>query len=115
MTLNISPAVPALLPAVACAPWCVDGTGHTDSHYPEDQVCRSETVEVELSRQPLVEVGEDAWRRDSVHLYLLRHPGASTPTVEVYRGELGESVTLAIDEAEALSSALMAAVLSARG
>ena len=114
MTIDISSAVPAL-PAVVCAPWCVDGTGHTDVHYPEDQVCRSETVEVELSRPPLVEVGDDSWRRDSVHLYLLRHAGASTPTVEMYRGELGESVSLALDEAEALGSALLAAVRSARG
>jgi hypothetical protein len=113
MTLNTSSPIPGL-PAVACAPWCVDGTGHTDAHYPEDQVCRSETVEVELSRPPLVEVGDDSWRRDSVHLYLLRHAGASTPTVEMYRGELGESVSLALDEAEALSSALLAAVRSAR-
>jgi len=49
-----------------------------------------------------------------VHLYLLRHAGASTPTVEMYRGELGESVSLALDEAEALGSALLAAVRSAR-
>ena len=114
MTIDISSAVPAL-PAVVCAPWCVDGTGHTDVHYPEDQVCRSETVEVELSRPPLVEVGDDSWRRDSVHLYLLRHPGATSPTIEMYRGELGESVSLALDEAEALSSALLTAVRSARG
>ena len=113
MTIDISSAVPAL-PAVVCAPWCVDGTGHTDVHYPEDQVCRSETVEVELSRPPLVEVGDDSWRRDTVHLYLLRHPGASSPTIEMYRGELGASVSLALDEAEALSSALLAAVRSAR-
>lgn len=114
MTLSTPSTVPAL-PAVACTPWCVDGTGHTDSHYPEEQVCRSETVEVELSRPPLVEVGEDSWRRDSVHLYMLRHAGASAPTVEMYRGELGESVSLTVDEAEALSAALMAAVRSARG
>lgn len=112
MTLNTS--APAL-PPVTCAPWCVDGTGHTDAHYPEEQVCRGETVEVELSRPPLVEVGNDSWRRDTVHLYLLRHPGASSATVEAYRGELGESVSLALDEAEALSAALMAAVRSARG
>ena len=114
MTLNISAPIPAL-PAVACAPWCVDGTGHTDAHYPEDQVCRGETVEVELTRQPLVEVGEGAWQRDAVHLYLLRHAGASAPTVEIYRGELGESVSLSIDEAEALSAALRTAARSARG
>jgi uncharacterized protein DUF6907 len=114
MTLNISSQAPTL-PAVACAPWCVDGAGHTDALYPEDQVCRGETVAVELARQPLVEVGEDSWRRDSVHLYLLRHAGASAPTVEMYRGELGESVSLTVDEAEALSAALLAAVRSARG
>lgn len=114
MTLNPSFPAPAL-PAVACTPWCVDGTGHTDAHYPEDQVCRSETIEVELSRPPLVEVGEGSWRRDTVHLYLLRQAGASTPTVEMYRGELGESVSLALDEAEALSSALSEAVRNARG
>ena len=28
------------LPAVSCASWCIDGTGHTDAPFPEDQVCR---------------------------------------------------------------------------
>ena len=107
--------LPTGLSPVACASWCIDGTGHVDAHYPEDQVCRSETAEVVLTRPPLVEVGVDSWQRDSVHLYLLRHAGATRPTVEVYRGELGESVSLTLDEAEALSSALAEAVRSARG
>ncbi|HEV2797265.1 MAG TPA: hypothetical protein VGV65_06555 [Nocardioides sp.] len=101
------------LPAVTCAPWCVDGTGHTDARFPEDQVCRGTTVEVELSRRPLVEIAEDQWGRETVHLYLLRHPG-HTPTVEMYRGELGESVTFTLGEAEALGLALAQAVQQAR-
>ncbi len=105
---------PAGLPAVSCAPWCVDGSGHTDAPFPEDQVCRGATVEVELSRRPLVEVADDQWGRETVHLYLLRHPGAHTPTVEMYRGELGESVTFTLDEAEALGLALGQAVREAR-
>lgn len=106
---------PAPLPAVACAPWCLDGTGHTDAPFPEEQVCRGETVEVELSHRPLVEVGEDTWARETVHLYLLRHPGAVRTTIEVYRGELGETVSFAADEAEALGQALLDAVKQARG
>lgn len=102
------------LPAVSCAPWCVDGTGHTDAPFPEDQVCRGATVEVELSRRPLVEIADDQWGRETVHLYLLRHAGAHTPTVEMYRGELGESVTFTLDEAEALGLALAHAVQQAR-
>jgi hypothetical protein len=101
------------LPAVACAPWCVDGAGHTDAPFPEDQVCRSATVDVELSRRPLVEVDDDQWRRETVHLYLLRRPG-HTPIVEMYRGELGESVTFTLDEAEALGLALVQSVQQAR-
>lgn len=104
---------PALLP-VGCASWCVDGTGHTDVRFPEDQVCRGETIEVELSRRPLVEVEEDIWARETVHLYLLRHPGARRTTVEVYRGELGETVSFAVDEAEAFGQALLDAVQKAR-
>ena len=73
------------LPAVACAPWCVDGTGHTDAPFPEDQVCRGATVEVELSRRPLVEVADDQWRRETVHLYLLRRPGHTPDRRDVPR------------------------------
>ncbi len=102
------------LPAVACTPWCVDGSGHTDAVFPEDQVCRGETVEVELTRQPLVEVGEDEWVRDVVRFYLLRHAGALMTTIEMYRGDLGETVSLAVDEAEALGDALLRAVQQAR-
>lgn len=105
----------AVLPAVTCAPWCLDGTGHTDAHYSEEQVCRGETVQVELSRRPLVEVGDDTWAREVLHLYLLRHAGALMTTIEMYRGELGETVSLAIDEAEALGGALLRAVDQARG
>ena len=103
------------LPAIVCAPWCLDGTGHSDAHYPEDQVCRGETSEVALSRRPLVEVHPDVWARDTVRLYLLRHAGAVMTTIEMYRGELGESVSLKVDEAEALGNALLDAVRQARG
>jgi len=106
---------PASLPPVVCAPWCVDGDGHTDARFPEDQVCRGETVEVELSHRPLVQVDEDTWARETVHLYLLSHPGALRTTVEMYRGELGETVSFAVDEAEALGQALLQAVQSTRG
>ena len=101
------------LPAVTCTSWCLDGTGHTDAPFPEDQVCRGATVEVELTRRPLVEVADDEWRRESVHLYLQRRPG-HTPVVEMYRGELGESVTFTLDEAEALGLALGQAVQQGR-
>jgi hypothetical protein len=108
-----SPA-PAALPAVSCAPWCLDGDGHTDAPFPEDQVCRGETVEVELSHRPLVQVDEDTWARETVHLYLLRHPGALRTSVEMYRGELGETVSLTVEEADALGHALLDAVKATR-
>ena len=119
MTLTAPAGTPAPvdtagLPAVSCASWCLDGTGHTDAPFPEDQVCRGATVDIELTRRPLVEVATDEWRREAVHLYLLRRPG-HTPTVEMYRGELGESVTLALDEAEELGLALVRSALEARG
>ncbi len=106
---------PAPLAPVTCAPWCADGHGHTDAHFPEQQVCTGETVDVELTRLPLVEVDEDAWQRDSMHLYLLRHAGGLMTTVEMYRGDLGESTSLTLDEAEALGRALLASVRDARG
>lgn len=109
-----APVETAGLPAVTCASWCLDGTGHTDARFPEDQVCRGTTVEVELTRRPLVEVADDEWRRETVHLYLQRRPG-HTPVVEMYRGELGESVTFTLDEAEALGLALGQAVQQGRG
>lgn len=108
-------ATPASTPTVACAAWCIDGTGHADVAIPEDRVCRGETIEVELSRRPLVEVDDDTWVRETVHLYLLRHPGARRTTVEVYRGELGETVSFAVAEAEAFGQALLDAVHQAKG
>ena len=102
------------LPAVSCASWCIDGTGHTDAPFPEDQVCRGETVDVELTRRPLVEVADGTWERETIHLYLLRQPGAHTAVVELYRGELGESVTLTLVEAEALGLALVRTAMDAR-
>ena len=115
MTLtDPAPATPSTLEPIACATWCVDGGGHTDAPFPEDQVCRGATVDVELTRRPLVEVADDGWQRETIHLYLLRHAGAPTPVVEMYRGELGESVSLSLDEAEALGLALVKATLEAR-
>ena len=108
-----APPAPLGLPAVTCASWCVDGDGHTDARFPEDQVCRGATIDVELTRRPMVEVADGEWQRETIHLYLLRHPG-HTATVEIYRGELGESVTLRLDEAEALGLALVRSALEAR-
>lgn len=118
MTLTITPrqaTAPATLPAIVCAPWCLDGRGHVDAHFPEQQVCTGETVDLELTRLPLVEISDDTWQRDSMHLYLLRHAGAHMTTVEVYRGELGETVSLTLDEAEELGRALLEAARRARG
>lgn len=92
----------------------LDGTGHTDAPFLEVQVCRGETVGIELSHRPLVQVDEDTWARETVHLYLLRHPGALRTGVEMYRGELGETVSLTVEEAEALGQALLEAVRSTR-
>jgi hypothetical protein len=99
---------------VECAPWCLDGHGHPDAPFPEDQVCRGETMQVPLTRAPLVEVGTDEWAREQLHFYLLRHAGAHMTTVEMYRGDLGETVSLTVDEAEALGEALVEAARRAR-
>lgn len=105
----------ATLPAVTCASWCLDGSGHTDAHFPEEQVCTGETVDLELTRRPLVEIGDDEWQRESMHLYPLRHAGGLMTTIEMYRGELGETVSLTLDEAEALGRALLETVRRAQG
>ena len=114
---QISPAptmAPSTLPPVPCAAWCVDGTGHTDARFPEDQVCRGTTVDVELTRRPMVEVADGVWQHETIHLYLLRQPGAHTPEIQIYRGDLGESVALSVDEAEALGLSLVKSALEAR-
>ncbi len=51
------------LPPVVCEPWCRDGSGHTDAHFPGDQWCSSEEeARVPLTREKLVEVESDpAW------------------------------------------------------
>ncbi|WP_457207352.1 DUF6907 domain-containing protein [Nocardioides sp. P5_C9_2] len=105
----------AALPAIECAPWCIDGSGHADANFPEDQVCTGETVELSLSRVPLVEVGTDEWARQQMNFYLLRHPGALQTTIEMYRGDLGETVSLTVDEAQALGQALVEAARQAAG
>ena len=49
-----------------------------------------------------------------IHLYLLRQPGDHTPVIQIYRGDLGESVALSLDEAEALGLSLVKSALEAR-
>lgn len=54
------------LAPITCAPWCADGTGHTNAHFPEDQSCEGPAVEVDGH---LVYLGQEALG-DPVRLHI---------------------------------------------
>ena len=59
------------LPAVRCAAWCEDGTGHTQATHPDDQWCHSDDHVVKLTRMPVLTFGEHKWL-DNIRVYLAR-------------------------------------------
>jgi hypothetical protein len=49
---------PPRLPPIACAPWCRDGSGHTNAQHPDDQYCDTGYLVVELQRQSPEQISE---------------------------------------------------------
>lgn len=60
------------LPPVECAPWCEDGSGHTDAGASGDQYCRLTGEDVELSREQYVEWDKGVWAREKLHTTVFR-------------------------------------------
>ena len=94
------------LPPVVCEPWCKDGSGHTDAHFPGDQWCTSEDeARVPLTREKLVEVESDQWELDYLAVYASRER-EGRPYVNLHRGE-GLGVQMTPEEALELGEALI--------
>lgn len=72
------------LPPTPCAPWCHDGSGHTDADHPEDQWCGTHSEGVELDAEPLstftTKDGDKLAYKQSLDAYLSR-AGWSTRTL----------------------------------
>lgn len=54
------------MPAIKCTPWCVEGDGHTDEVFREDQTCWGPDAYVELSLEPVERDKYGFIRRGSV-------------------------------------------------
>jgi hypothetical protein len=84
------------LPPIECAPWCEDGTGHTNRDHPDDQYCSAGYQVMELTREVPEQItpGGAFYRRElSVQLY--RDP-FSVPYVSSWlAGAGGMKLTLA--------------------
>ena len=71
------------LPPVDCAPWCQDGDGHTDEHFPDDQYCSSETVRVPLTRHKMLDVGDGSWQLDEMRAWILRERFEANASIQL--------------------------------
>lgn len=91
------------LPAVQCTPWCRDGDGHTDAWHPGDQYCISESRQVALTRQPLIEgYGEGLQMLDFLSVGSIREHDARNAFIDLSHGD---SVGVKLSPAEALELA----------
>ena len=97
---------PATLPPVKCAPWCKDGTGHTDAHHPDDQWCHTRSTDVHLSAEKLVEYDKGDWRLGYVSAYAHRDAYSTRPLIEVVHNDLA-AMSLTVDEARELACTLL--------
>ena len=71
------------LPPVECAPWCEDGTGHTDAWHPADQYCRVQTDDIPLTAEELVEWDTGRWGFGDVTTSATREPYSTRPLINV--------------------------------
>jgi hypothetical protein len=101
------------LPAVECAPWCRDGSGHIDALDADEQVCISEEHVVELTTEPHVRLAGASTQLETLEVYLLRERDAPSAMVEVSKGDI-PIATLTLGEALALGRILTGMALAAR-
>jgi hypothetical protein len=110
------------IPPVVCAPWCVDGDGHTNEAFRGDQTCWGYDTYVDLSLEDVT--------RDKYGVYVQRIGATShrrwghTPCVYVHldsielsanRGTIDHALHLTAEEAMSLAAALVKAAEDIRG
>jgi hypothetical protein len=101
------------LPAVDCAPWCTDGTGHIHEWHPSDQRCGDERTRVPLRREPMSSTdNDDPWM--SFLDVALNREWEGQPYVSVDKNAVAGGFTMTLDEAEQLGNALLERVKLAR-
>ena len=101
------------LPAVECAPWCRDGSGHTAALDPHDQACIGDEHSVELTTEPRVRLAGASTQLETLEVYLLRERDARSSTIEVSKGDV-PIASLRLDEALELGRILTGMALAAR-
>ena len=101
------------LPAVECAPWCRDGSGHIDALDPDDQACISEEHAVKLATEPLMRLAGANTQLGTLEAYLLRERDARSTTIELSKGDIPVA-SLRLDEALELGRILTGMALAAR-
>lgn len=101
------------LPAVECAPWCRDGSGHATALHLDDQACVGEEHTVELSTEPLVRLAGASTQLQTLEAYLLRERHARNSSIELSKGDI-PIASLRLDEALALGRILTGMAVTAR-
>lgn len=108
-TTTIQPIAP-----VQCAPWCEDGTGHTDVLFASDQTCYGADLTVDLSRYPAVQFDADDLRPEVAHVFLARRAGEDAPHVQIGLGDLPTMELTAVELRQLIEQAqLLLGVLGA--
>jgi hypothetical protein len=94
------------LPPVTCEPWCVDGDGHPDEVFHDDQWCRTDETSVLLTRDYRDhESGET--EVDFIAVSLQRFPGR-VPEVSLRHTAPDDDAMLTPAEARGLAALLTA-------
>ena len=97
---------------VEYAPWCRDGSGHTNALHPDDQACISDEHTVELTTEPHVRLAARI-NLETLEMYLLRERDARRTTIEISKRDI-PIASLRLDEALELGRILTGMALAAR-
>lgn len=104
--MTMTTEAPATIPPVECAPWCEEGTGHTDANHTDDQWCRTRSTDVHLTTEGLVKHGEGDWRLGYASVYVLREAYSTRPVFQVVHNDI-TALSLSVGEARQLGNALL--------
>jgi hypothetical protein len=104
--MSIDDAATQSLSAVDCAPWCQNGTGHTDAIHVADQWCSGPDHRVTLTREPMKRYRTSRWLDNIVVAPAREHHGR--PYVQMVRDDAA-TTTLTGAEAIELGTALLRA------
>jgi len=98
----------AALPAVPleCFPWCVDGDGHGDELFADDQSCTTAEHRVTLSQHDDIEMNDGTWQADYAAVSAAAYAdGHMAPEIRLGQGEEAP-MRLTLEEAAQVAQAI---------